>query len=97
MMDRAEIEKLLDDTIAASHLPDRLTAADHQRMVSELHKQFERREAGIVDLQEERAIRLEMEFLRRVDREFPGWTDLRWNGSQWIVTMPSGDASSGAI
>jgi hypothetical protein len=33
MMDRVDIEKLLDDTIAASHLPDRLTAADRQRIV----------------------------------------------------------------
>jgi hypothetical protein len=84
-MDRAEIERLLDDTVDLTDV----AAADRQRMVENLMEREQRRRDGVIDFNEERAIRMEMEFLRRVDREYPGWTDLRWNGERWIVTVPS--------
>jgi hypothetical protein len=90
-MDRAGIERLFDETIAAAHLGDRISAADRQRIVSGLQRKQSERDAGVIDFVEERAIKMELEFLRRIDREYPGWTDLRWNGEQWIVTMPSGN------
>jgi hypothetical protein len=67
VMDRAEIEKLLDDTMATApaDLRDRVSPADRERAIQELQQKFDRRDAGIIDFREEREIRIKLEYFRR--------------------------------
>jgi hypothetical protein len=59
-MDRAEIEKMFDETLATSPLANQVTPAQRERAIDELQKRFDRRESGIIDLQEQREIRMKL-------------------------------------